>query len=86
MLLSIKIIEYLEKLNGLVSLQNQVKEVRLQDKLGEQNYQQDVKIFHEPLTDTIKNTSENLTKTLTETYIINKKAIENLNKKNRFDE
>ena len=38
MLYSIKNIEDLEKLNELISLQNQVNEVRLQDKLGEQNY------------------------------------------------
>ena len=34
MLYSIKNIEDLEKLNELVSLQDQVKAVRLQDKLG----------------------------------------------------
>ena len=36
MLFPIKNREDLEKLNELVSLQNQVKTVRLQDKLGEQ--------------------------------------------------
>ena len=33
------------------------------------------------MTDTIKNTSENITKTLTENSINNNKAIENLNEK-----
>ena len=39
------------------------------------------KNLHGPLIDTIKDTSEILTKTITETYIINNKAIENLNEK-----
>ena len=37
---SIKNIEDLKDLNELVSLQGQVKAVRLQEKLGEQNYHQ----------------------------------------------
>ena len=71
--------EGLEKLGELASLQNQVQEVTVQDQLGEQNYHQNVKKLYEPLTDTIKNTSENLTKTIAETSIINNKAIEDLN-------
>ena len=43
MLYSIKNIEELENLKDLFSLQNQVNEVRLQDKLGEQNYHQNTK-------------------------------------------
>ena len=35
--------EDLEKLKELASLKNQVNEVRLQAKLGEQNYHQNVK-------------------------------------------
>ena len=35
--------EDLQKLDEAVSLQNQVNEVRLQDKLGEQNYHEDSK-------------------------------------------
>ena len=38
MLFPIKNIEELEKLNELVSLQYQVQEVRLQDKLGKQSF------------------------------------------------
>ena len=38
------------------------------------------KVF-EPMTDVIKNTSENITKLLTENSINNNKAIENLNEK-----
>ena len=71
----------LDKLNELVSLQYQVKAVRLQDKLGKQNFHEDMKKVYEPLTDTIKNVSENISKILTENSINNNKAIENLNEK-----
>ena len=81
MLYSIKDREDLEKLNELVSLQEQVKLVRLQDKLGKQNFHEDMKKLYEPLTDTIKNTSENITKTITDTSIKNNKAISDLNEK-----
>ena len=43
MLFPIKDREDLEKLNELVSLQDQVKTVRLQDKLGKQNFHEDMK-------------------------------------------
>ena len=35
--------EDLQKLNDAVLLQNQVQEVRLQNKLGEHNYHEDIK-------------------------------------------
>ena len=73
--------EDLEKLNELISLENQVQEVRLQDELGEQNYHEDAKKIFKPLTDELKNTSEKITKTLTENSNNNNKAIENLNEK-----
>ena len=81
MLFPIKDREDLEKLNEVVSLQNQVKIVRLQDKLGKQNFHEDMTKVFEPLTDTLKKTSENITKTITENSINNNKAIENLNEK-----
>ena len=71
----------LQNLNELVSLQNQVNEVRLQDKLGEQNYHEDSKKIFKPMTEAIKSTSEKIIKTLTENSINNNKAIENLNEK-----
>ena len=43
MLYSIKDREDSEKLNDLVSLENQVKIVRLQDILGKQNFHEDMK-------------------------------------------
>ena len=81
MLFPIKNREDLEKLNEAVSLQNQVKVVRLQDKLGKQNFHEDMTKVFEPLTDTLKKTSDNITKTITENSNNNTKAIENLNEK-----
>ena len=87
MLFPIKDREDLEKLNELASLQDQVKAVRLQDKLGKENFHEDMKKVFESMTDAIKNTSEKITKTLTENSIITNKAIENLNEKTfRIDE
>ena len=71
----------MEKLEELASLQNQVKVVRLKDKLGEQNFHENIKKVLEPVTDTIKITSEMLTKSITENSITNNKALENLNNK-----
>ena len=79
MLYSIKDREDLEKLEELVSLQNQVKVDKLQDKLGEQNFHEDMKKVFEPVTKSLENTSENLTKAITETSIKNNLAIENMN-------
>ena len=70
-----------EKVEELTSLQNQVEEVRLQGRLGKQNYHQNTTKLFKPLTDTIKNTSENLTKTIMETSFKNNKTPENLNNK-----
>ena len=70
MLYSIKDREDLEKLEELASLQSQVKAVRLQDKLGKQNFHEDMKKVLKPATDTIKNTSENLTKLLRKLVLI----------------
>ena len=81
MLYPIKNVEDLEKLEELASLQNQVNEVRLQDKLGKQNYHYEIKKLQEPTTDAIKNASKNIAKTLTETSKENNLALENLNTK-----
>ena len=81
MLFPIKKREDLEKSDELVSLQNQVKVVKLQDKLGEQNFHEDMKKVFEPVTKSLENTSENITKTLTENSINNNKTTENLNEK-----
>ena len=70
--------EHLETLSELVSLESQVKVVKLQDKLGKQNFHENIKKVFEPITVTIKNTSEKLTKTVTESSIKNNQALENL--------
>ena len=71
----------LENLNEAISLQNQVKFVKLQNKLGEQNFHEDMKKVFEPVTKSLESTSENITKSITESSIKNNKAIENLNEK-----
>ena len=73
MMFPIRNVEDLQNLNEAVSLQNQVKAVRLQDKLGVQNYHEDAKKLFKPMTDAIKDTSGNLTKTLTESSVIKTK-------------
>ena len=74
MLYPIKRRQKLKNFDELVSLQNQKPEIRLQDKVGEQNYHQDRKKLHEPMTDAIKNTFQDITKTTTETSIKNNKV------------
>ena len=81
MLYAIKKNDDLENLNELVTLQNQVKTVRLQDKLGKQNFHEDMKKVFEPVTKSLENTSENLAKAITESSTKNNQAIENLNNK-----
>ena len=81
MLYSIKDREDFENLNELASLQDQVKVVRLQDKLGKQNFHEDMKKVFEPVTKSLEQTSQDITKTITENSINNNKAIENLNEK-----
>ena len=81
MLYAIKNVDDLENLNELVSLECQVKAVRLQDKLGKQNFHEDMKKVFEPVTKSLENTSQDITKTITETSMKNNQAIENLNRK-----
>ena len=66
--------EDLENLNELVSLQDRVKAIRLQDKLGKQNFQEDMKKVFEPVTKTIKDVSEDVTKTMMITAKENKSS------------
>ena len=81
MLYSIKDREDLENLEELVSLQNEVKIVRLQDKLGKQNFHEDMKKVFEPVTKSLENTSQDITKAMKEPSIKNNQAIENSNNK-----
>ena len=79
MLYAIKNREDLENLEELASLENQVKVVKLQDKLGKQNFNENVKQVFYPVTKSLENTSANITKAITETSIKNNQAIENIN-------
>ena len=81
MLYSIENREDLEKINELASLQDQVKAVKLQDKLGKQNFHEDMKKVFEPVTKSLESTSQNITKTILENSMKNNQAIENLNNK-----
>ena len=81
MMFPIRNVEDLKNLNEAVSLENQVKVVRLKDKLGKQNFHEDMTKVFEPLTDTVKKTSENITKTITKNSINKNKAISDLNEK-----
>ena len=68
---SINTREDLENIEELASLHNQVEELRLQDKLSEQNFHENIKKLYEPLTDKIKVTSRDITKTVAETCLEN---------------
>ena len=50
MLFAVNNREDLQNLNELASLQDQVKAVRLQDKLGKQNFHEVMKKLFEPIT------------------------------------
>ena len=81
MLYSIEDRDDLKISNGLVSLRNQVKAVRLQDKIGKQNFHEDLRKVFEPVTRTVKNVSEDITKTMVITSKQNNLALADLNKK-----
>ena len=81
MLFPVRNVEDLQNLNEAVSLQNQVRVVRIQDRLGKQIFHEDMTEIFEPLTDTLKKNSESITKSITENSINNNKAIENLKEK-----
>ena len=67
----------LEKLEQLVSLENQVKVLRLQDKLGKQNFHEDMKQVLQPVTKSLENTSQDITKTIMEPSPNDNKALGN---------
>ena len=64
---AIRIKDELKVFEELDDLQSKVRQVRLVEKVGKQGFLYDTKQLFEPLTDTIKNTSEDKTKTITET-------------------
>ena len=58
MLYSTKDSEDLEKLSKLISLQNQVNEVRSQDKLRKQNFHENMEKTSAPVTKSLGNNSQ----------------------------
>ena len=72
----------LEKVNELLSLQNRVKDLRLKDKIGKQNFHEDMKKVFESVTKANRNVSEDETKTIKVTSEENNNTLANLNKKN----
>ena len=81
MLYAIINIYVLENLEDLPSLHNLVKDVKIQYKSGKQNFHENINKVFEPVTDTMKNTSEDLIKTVMLTPKENNKALESLNNK-----
>ena len=77
----IKDLEDLEKLNELVSLQDQVKAVRLQAKLGNQKFHEGIKNYSNQLLNHLKTPLKMKQKTITETSFKDNQAMESLNKK-----
>ena len=71
----------LEKLNDLALLQSQVKALLLQIKPRKRNFYEDMKKVFQPITETIKDVSQCVTKTLTESSKENNKALANINNK-----
>ena len=71
----------LEKFNELVSLQNRVRGLRLQDKVGKQNFHGDMKKVFEPVTALIKKTSEGVTKNVMVPSKANSKVLAKINNK-----
>ena len=77
MLYSINNLDDFKGLNELFTLLDQLKAVRLEDKLGEQNYHQKSEKLFEPVTKSLEKTSQDITKTISESCVTNNKTIEN---------
>ena len=74
----------LEKINELVSLQKQVKSLRVQDTLGKQNFQEDMKKVFETVAEIAKSfndVSKDIAQTMMESSKECFKATSDLNKK-----
>ena len=71
----------MEKLEELASLKNQVEDLRLQDRLGKQNFHNGLTETFEPVTKSNKDISEDVTKKIAEISIENNIALANLNEK-----
>ena len=80
-MIPIKKREDIENLNEVISLENQVKVVKLQVKLGKQNFYEDLKKIFEPVTKSIKEFSEEVTQSMIETSIKKNKTLQKINNK-----
>ena len=60
----------------MASLNNQVGELGLKDRLGKQNFHENVKNIYGPLTNTTKTISQKLTKPNAETFTKNNHGLE----------
>ena len=76
---SIRKKDEIKHLDELDDLQSKVKQVRIVEKLGKQGYHYDIKELFEPITDTIKDISEDVTRTMIESSKENNKALTSLN-------
>ena len=76
-----KNIENFKDLNELASFQIEEQTKRIKDKLGKQNFHENMKKVFEPVLKSIKDVSEEVTRTITETSNNYNKAPENLNSK-----
>ena len=81
MLYSKKNREELESLKKLISLYNQLKAVRLQGKLGKENFHEDMKKVFEAITDILKDIFYDITEKITKTSNKNNIALDNINDK-----
>ena len=82
MLYAIKNVDDLKNEEEFVSLESQVKAVKVQDKLGKQKFHENMKKVFEPVTKSIKDVSEEVMKSMTENSVNNNKAKQNLKEKN----
>ena len=71
----------MEICSELVSLQNQLKASRLQDKLEKQKFHEQMRKVFQPVTKTIKKVSEDVIKTMVEISSDNNRALAKLNEK-----
>ena len=81
MFCSIEIRDDLGNLKELCILRIEVEDLRVKDKLGKQNFHEDIKKTVEPVADKIKDTSEDVTKTMIANSKQNSKPHANLNDK-----
>ena len=73
--------ESLKNLNQLISLKSQVEELRVQDKLGKKTFHEDMQRVFEPVTNSIKDVSQDVIRTITILSEQNNRALLNLGDK-----